>query len=214
MKQSALSAIVDAGRLLRARTKGPGSLVFRDDFQNYEDDHDLMTVWSSNSQIFLCRVGRNLHQRLRCWIPEDFWGNIWVWVERSPGVSLRGKNLGMTVKNAVGLFLGAAHFYIGENGHHYRSATGCLLKNGFCRRALSASFLAPRHFRGLAERNRRPDLTNVTRIGFCFSAMTSSEGASVEVDYFAAGGWPMVLPSLTRPTFASPKLAGSRRVFA
>lgn len=210
MRQSALSAIADAGRFLRASTNGFGSLVFRDDFQSYEDDHDLMTVWSSNSQIFLCRFGRNLHQRLRCWIPEDFWGNVCVWVERSPAVNLRGKNLVMTVKNAIGLLLGAAHFYIEENGHRYRSTSGRLLKNGFCRRTLSTSFLASRHFRGLTERDLRPQLTNVSRIGFCFSAMTSSEGASVEVDYFAAGGWPMLLPSLTLSTFPPSKLAPSR----
>jgi hypothetical protein len=108
MRQSAISAIADAGRFLRARTNGFGALLFRDDFQSYEDDQDLMTVWASNSQIFLCRFGRNLHQRLRCWIPEDFWGNVCVWVERSPAVSLRGKSLVLTVKNAIGLLLGAA----------------------------------------------------------------------------------------------------------
>lgn len=214
MRQSALSAIADAGRLLRTRTNGFGSLLFRDDFQSYEDDRDLMSVWSSNSQIFLCRVGRNLHQRLRCWIPEDFWGNVCVWVERSPDVNLRGKNLVMTVKNAVGLFLGAAHFYIGENEHHYRSVSGRLLKNGFGRKIFSTSFLSPRHFRGLTERDRRPQLTNVKRIGFCFSAMTSSDGASVEVDYFAAGGWPMFLPSLTMSLSPLSKLPSSRPLVA
>ena len=214
MKQSALSAIADTGRLLRARTNGLGALVFRDDFQSYEDDRDLRSVWSSNSQIFLCRVGRNLHQRLRCWIPEDFWGNVCVWIDRSPDVSLKGKNLGMVVKNAAGFLLGAAHFYIEENGCHYRSLSGILVKNGFGRKTLTTSFLAPRHFRGLAKRDRSPQLTNVSRIGFCFSAVTSADGASLEVDYFVAGGWPTLLPSLTRSAFPSGKLAPTPSSFA
>ncbi len=211
---SMLTAVFEAGRILRAGTCDLDPSAFQDDFQDYEDDRGLMTAWASNTQIFLYAAGKNRRRRLRCWIPESFWGKVCVWVERSPTVDLSGRRLTVNVRYPTRILLGAVHFYVGQGNEHYRSVSGCLLRDGVCRKTLSISNIAQSDFVEFAHKRCKPDLNKVSRVGVCFSAIASKDGGSVEIEYFGVGTLPWWLMNLAAARFQrarSMPRGGSRR---
>jgi len=185
IRSSVLSGVIGAGRLSRAGDHRCDPFAFRDHFEGYEDDRDLMTVWKSNSQVCLSASEKNPSQYVRCWVPEDYWGAVCMWIEPTPTRDLTGKHLAVTIRHSAGILFGAGHFYIEQGGRHYRSIAGCLLRKGIGRTTLRISRTAPRHFVGCKDKRRRPDLTHVSKVGVSFSVIASNDGGWVDVDYFA-----------------------------